>query len=231
MTEYDSLVSSGLRQAGLTGIRERLVHATLRAMIGLPADSLLPLERTVFDEVAAARGNAAATRASIYSLTFGMRLPRSQWPPIDTLVSDPRIPLVVAFMRRDTTRLRQATRRLDSLSTVYATALMPDTGVTLVAAEGYLALRDSISALRMTRRWLDSIVPYTTIILSSGNTNVQPLIPRAMILRADLAAAMGQKDEAQLWYKRLLDLWVRPEPEFQPLIDRVRKSYAAVGGS
>ena len=231
IAEYDSIVSSGLRLVGLAGTRERFVHAALRQMIGLPADSLAALERAAFDEVASARGNGYATRAIVYSLTFGLRFPRAQWPPLDTTVSDPRMPSVVAFMRHDTTRLRQATRQLDSLSSMFVAALVPDTGITLVAAEGYLALRDSINALRMTRRWLDSIVPYSTLILATGNTIVQPLIPRAMILRADLAAALGQKDEARLWYKRLLDFWAKPEPEFQPLIDRVRKSYAAVGGS
>jgi hypothetical protein len=231
LTEYDSIVTTGLRQAGLVGTREHFVHAALRQMIGLPVDSLVSLERAVFDEMAPVRGRALATRAILYSLTFGLRVSRSQWPPIDTTVSDPRVPLVAAFVRHDTTSLRKATLRLDSLSTVFATALVPDTGITLVAAEGYLALRDSMSALRMTRRWLDSIAPYSTLILASGNTIVQPLIPRAMILRADLAAALGQRDEAKLWYKRLLDFWARAEPEFQPLIERVRKSYAAVGGS
>ena len=231
LTEYDSIVTSGLRQAGLVGTRERYVHIAVRQMIGLPADSILALERAVFDEMAPARGNALATRAILNSLTFGLRVARPQWPPIDTTVSDPRVPLVAAFVRHDTTGLRKATRRLDSLSTVFAAALVPDTGVTLVAAEGYLALRDTVSALRMTRRWLDSIATFSALILASGNTLAQPLIPRAMIMRADLAAALGQKDEAQLWYKRLLDLWARAEPEFQPLIEHVKKSYAAVGGS
>ena len=231
MTEYDSVVASGLRLAGLAGNRERFVHAALRQMVGLPADSLLPFERAVFDAVASSRGTGNATRAILYSLTFGLRVPREQWPPIDTTVPDPRVPLVAAFMQHDTTKLRQATRRLDSLSSVFAAALVPDTGVTLVAAEGYLGLRDSINALRMTRRWLDSILPYSSIVLATGSTIVQPLIPRAMILRADLAAALGERDEARLWYKRLLDLWAKPEPEFQPLIDRVRRSYGAVGGS
>src|SRR5204862_6011127 len=175
----------------------------------LPADSLVALERAVFDQVASTRGNGYATRAILYSLTFGLRAARAQWPSVDTTVSDPRVPLEAAFMKHDTTKLRQATRHLDSLSSVFAAALVSDTGVTLVAAEGYLALRDSINALRMTRRWLDSIVPYSVLLLATGGTLVQPLIQRAMLLRADLAAAVGERDEARLWYKRRLDVWAK----------------------
>jgi hypothetical protein len=54
------------------------------------------------------------------------------------------------------------------------------------------------------------------------------MIPRAMLMRADLAAALGQKDEASLWYKRFLDFWQKPDAEFLPLVERVRKSYAAL---
>ena len=50
-----------------------------------------------------------------------------------------------------------------------------------------------------------------------------------MVMRADLAAALGQKDEARLWYKRFLDFWAKPDAEFQPLVERIRKSYAALG--
>jgi hypothetical protein len=167
----------------------------------------------------------------MYPLTFGLRVSRPAWPPLDTTVSDPRIRLITAFMQKDTSRLRRATRRLDSLSRVYIAALVPDTGITLVAAQGYLALYDSAAALRMTRRWLDSSLVYTPLTFQSGNTLVQPLIPGAMLLRADLAAGLGQKEEAALWYKRLLDFWVKAQPEFQPLIERVKKSYAAIGGS
>jgi hypothetical protein len=75
---------------------------------------------------------------------------------------------------------------------------------------------------------LDSSIAYTTLILVQGNTFVQPLVPRAMVLRADLAAALGQRDEARLWYQRFLDFWANADPDFQPLVERVRKSLAAL---
>jgi tetratricopeptide (TPR) repeat protein len=232
MAAFDSLITSGIRQSGGGGgTQERSARESVRLMVGIPTDSFAAAERAAFEDIAARRGKTQATGAIAYPLTFGLRMPRQTWPPIDTTVSEPRVALVIAYMRRDTTAIRAATHRLDSLSSVFVAALVPDTGITLVAAEGYLALRDSALALRMARRWLDSSLAHTSMALQSGGTLVQPLIPRAMLLRADLAAALGQTEEARLWYKRLLDFWMKAEPEFQPLIERVKKSYAAVGGS
>jgi tetratricopeptide (TPR) repeat protein len=228
MRQYDSLVTAGMRAGGVPPTFERLSREGVRLLVGFPTDSLVAVERAAFDELAAARGAGLATRRIVYTLAFGLRAPRQTWPPLDTSIADPRIRLAVAHMRRDTTSLRANARRLDSLSSVYIAALLPDTGAALVAAEGYLALRDSVAALRVTRRWLDSSIAYTTLILVQGNTFVQPLVPRAMVLRADLAAALGQRDEARLWYQRFLDFWANADPDFQPLVERVRKSLAAL---
>ena len=100
----------------------------------------------------------------------------------------------------------------------------------MVSAEAYLALRDSVNALQMVRWVLDTAVKVTPF-----NSNVDYAagfglsMPRIMLLRADLAAAMGRADEARIWYKRLLDLWANADPEFQPLLERIRRAYAALG--
>lgn len=228
MHDYDSLLTAGLRVASAPPSFERLSREGVRLLVGFPTDSLVGAERAAFDELAPARGAGLATRRIVLTLAFGLRAPRQTWPALDTTVADPRIRLAIAYMRRDTTALRANARRLDSLSSVYIAALLPDTGAALVAAEGYLALRDSAAALRATRRWLDSSVAYTTLILAQGNTFTQPLVPRAMVLRADLAAALGHRDEARLWYQRFLDFWAKADPDFQPLVARVRKSLAAL---
>jgi len=230
LKQYDSLVAAGTPQ-GVGSSRFKLARETLRLMVGAPTDSLVPVERSVFDELASAGGPALASRSIAYSLGLGLRIPRPSWPPLDTTVSDPKVRLAVAFSRGDTAALRTAVVRLDSLSSVYLAAMSPDTGATLVAAEGFLALRDSLAALRVTRRWLDSSLVFTPLLLGSGGTQVQPLLPRAALLRADLAGALGQKAEALLWYGRWLSLWSTADAEFQPLVDRVRKSYAALGGT
>lgn len=228
MHDYDSLVAASLRQSGAPQSLERLSREGVRLLVGMPTDSMAVVERAAFDEFAAARSAAFATRRIVITLAFGLRAPRPTWPPLDTSAADPKARLAVAYMRRDTTSLRANARRLDSLSRVYMAALLPDTGAALIAAEGYLALRDSLSALRATRRWLDSSVAYTTLILAQGQTLTQPLIPRAMVLRADLAAGLGQRDEARLWYRRFLEFWAKADPDYQPLVERVRKSLAAL---
>ena len=52
------------------------------------------------------------------------------------------------------------------------------------------------------------------------------LWPGMMLLRADLAASAGQRDEAGKWYRRVLDLWSDADPELQPVVTRIR---AALG--
>jgi hypothetical protein len=59
---------------------------------------------------------------------------------------------------------------------------------------------------------------------------VSMLWPRAMLLRADLAAGLGNRGEALRWYKRWLDLWAKADPEFQPIVARARAAYTALGG-
>ena len=137
---------------------------------------------------------------------------------------------MIAVQRKDTAALRRAARHLDSLSSVYIGSLVPDTGITIVAADAYIALRDSARALQLTRRWLDSALTFSPLIAgNSGGTFAQPLVSRAAIMRADLAAALGSRDEAKLWYDRVLSMWARPDPDLAPLIDRLRKSRAALG--
>ena len=52
---------------------------------------------------------------------------------------------------------------------------------------------------------------------------------RMMLLRADLAAAAGQRDEAGKWYRRVLDLWSDADPELQPVVTRIRAALGKLG--
>jgi hypothetical protein len=49
-----------------------------------------------------------------------------------------------------------------------------------------------------------------------------------MLLRADLAAALGFRDESRLWYTRVLDLWAEADPELQPTVTRIRAALGAL---
>jgi tetratricopeptide (TPR) repeat protein len=227
---FDSVLAAQMALGGLTGPSARVGREIPRLLFGAPSDSLVVAERGLLERVAAGSATPVERIFAGLSLSYGLRLPRPSWPPIDTTARDLKLRPAIAMARGDSSALRRAARSLDSLSSVYMAGLIPDTGVTIVAADAYLALGDSLAALRMTRRMLDTALASAPIAaLSGGGTLVQPMIPRAMLLRADLASALGQKDEARLWYKRFLDLWAKADPEFQPLVDRVKKSYAALG--
>jgi len=228
ISQYDSLISATIRQSGAPPSRERFSKLLVRAMMGMTEDSLAAALATVYGEIVPLSGTATATRLLAPILAYSLRSVTEAWPLFDTTATDARTMAVIAAQRKDTAALRRSARRLDSLSTVYIASLVPDTGVTLVAAEVFLALGDSASALRLARRWLDSVLTYTPLI-SGGGSNAQPLAPRAAIMRADLAAALGARDEARLWYDRVLAMWGNAEAELQPLVDRLRKSRAALG--
>jgi len=71
------------------------------------------------------------------------------------------------------------------------------------------------------------------IALGGGRDNLQwkwALVPRMMLMRADLAAATGNKDEAREWYAKVLNLWANADAELQPAVARIRASMAALGG-
>lgn len=90
---------------------------------------------------------------------------------------------------------------------------------------------DLVVALQQVRRVLDSALSQVPFVatMGSGFGGFALLFPRAMLQRAELAAALGFRDEARVWYKRFLDLWAKPDPEFQPAIARVRAAYQALG--
>jgi hypothetical protein len=211
------------------GLYQRL--AIRAAFAGILSDSLPAAERALFDQISAARGAAVATRAIGSSLSYAMRAPRPSWPPVDTTIRDRKLRPGIALAMSDTTRLRAAARTLDSaLATVVATA-SSDSAFALVAADAYLALRDSAAALRVLRIALDSALMTSALFPLQGNAqggNVLYFLPRMMLARADLAAAAGQKEEARTWYKRLIDVWGTATPELQPFVERARKAFLAL---
>src|SRR5205823_3524057 len=130
------------------------------------------------------------TRNIAPTLIFGLRLPRQSWPAFDTTSSDVWLAPAIALERGDTIRLRAAALRLDSIASLRAAAAMPDSGWYIVAADAYLALGDSASALRSIRNMWNTLVPNTPLNFISHYW-AGMLWPRAMLLRADLAAALG----------------------------------------
>ena len=99
----------------------------------------------------------------------------------------------------------------------------------VIGAEGALALGDTITALRLTRQFVDSVMPgITRLTVNLGTVAGWPILlaPRMMLQRADLAAAAGQRDEARAWYSKVLSLWEQADPELQPTVSRIRAALA-----
>jgi hypothetical protein len=230
MTLFDSLVTIGSR--GAPPSRQAFSRAALRMMANVPSDSFPTLLTAIFGEAVAGGAGTLATRQLAPLLALAVRsFPPAQWPTLDSTVTDPRAAPAIAIQRGDTVALRRSARVLDSLSTVLAGAAMADSGITLWAAEAYLALRDSVAALNMTQRWLDTIVAFTPLLVNQTGGSPQVQLPRAILLRADLAAGLGRRDEARVWYGRLLAFWAHADADTRPVVERVRRAYAAMGGA
>jgi hypothetical protein len=223
---YDSLIAPSPLPLPI----KRYFSESVRLAVGFPTDSFIAVEREAPAALASFPPFAQQVGLMMRStLLLGLRLPRREWPKIVLESSDTVLAAARAAALGDTATLRAAARRLDSLSRTPTGA--SDAAAPMVAAEIYLVLRDSLAALQQVRRALDSLLPTTPFAatMSSGFGGVTLLYPRAMRQRAELAAALGFRDEARVWYQRFLELWVKPDPEFQPAVARVRAAYQALG--
>jgi tetratricopeptide (TPR) repeat protein len=229
LTEFDSLVRS---QQPRTAPPQLLAYQprAVRSIYGLFDDSLAFHERAMFELLKPIRGAAGASRTIAPTLSLALRLERSPWPELDTTWTDVKARPAIALMLRDTTRLRAAARSVDSTLRAHAAAASPDTGFSLTAAEAYLALRDTAAALRVLRFGLDSASAATPYFpLGQFGNSAVIYVPRMLLMRADLAAATGAREEARIYYQRFVDALAGAAPELQPMVERARKARAALG--
>jgi tetratricopeptide (TPR) repeat protein len=231
--ELDSSMVSNMRAVNAPEVAQRYLRLTLvSAISGIPNDSLAAAERETF-ELGVPRGAAFATRDITPSLSLSLRSRRTTWPALDTTVRDLRLQPAIALSLGDTARLRAAATALDSAAAALHGAGVSDTVHSLVAAEAWLVVRDTASALRSVRFALDRSTATSQYFPQQQPSGIPPVyfVPRTMLLRADLAAATGQRDEARTWYKRFIDIWATADPALQPLVERARKALAALGTS
>jgi hypothetical protein len=231
VSEFDSLMTLGLRFSNAPDSIARYAHQLMRGILtGALPDRTVALEAANLQS-AHGRPLLQVGRNPWPNFSATLRVRRTTWPPVDTTIRDPRSQPALALARGDTARLRRAAQALDSIAHAVAAAGVSDSGFALLAAEAYLALHDSSAALASLRFQFDGAMPTTTYFpQNSGQLPPVFYAPRGMLLRADLAAAAKQTDEAKTWYKRFIDVWNKADPEFQPLVDRARKSLAALGG-
>ena len=161
-------------------------------------------------------------------MAYAVRVPRAWWPYRDQS-SGFRFHTGYALATGDTAYLRTTQRFIDSIAQARVRSGLDDQASLVLATEAYLAGHDSTAALRAARQFVDSIMP--GISKSSSGVGFDDdwsllLVPRMMLLRADLAAALGARDEARVWYARVLDLWAEADPELQPTVARIRAALA-----
>jgi tetratricopeptide (TPR) repeat protein len=162
----------------------------------------------------------------VATLLYAPHVPVGEWPELARgNFSDAALRLPQSLEARDTTGVRTVARSLEANGRAAGAGQRLDRS-SIIAALAYVALGDSVSALRTARFYVDSSMVYNSLS-SAYITGVVPLIgaplwPRMMLLRADLAWALGHPEEARIWYSRVLDLWADADADLQPVVARIR---------
>ena len=218
---------------------EAYYHAAVPlAVLGIVDTSITSPERAHLDIWGRADTSCTNSRCTGYispTMEFAPRAMRAWSPPLtgDTTYALRRP--AWAITRGDTEALRRSALELDSMSRARVAGGNPENGASAIAAEAYLALHDTVSAMRMARFAVDSVMPITPIFVPLDLTSSMPsrsvLWPRMMLVRADLAAALGLKDEARTWYTRVVELWATSDAELQPTITRIRAALRTIGAN
>jgi len=208
------------------------ILATIRAHMTGGSAWTDSVERTFVNYATSIPGYLSNGASLLGTYAFIPRRARA-WPPMEALPGNLRSAAIVALSKGDTAELRRSVRGLDRAWRARP-AVAADTGAAVVLSEMYLALRDSVAALTTVRRALDTTyygMTMTRATLPPSGESLMVVWPRMALLRADLEAAAGNKAVARTWYQRFVDLWAAADPEFQPIVERARKSLAALGTS
>ena len=214
--------------------RHRYMRHVPRLMVGVPSDQLSDDERRYWeslpgDTMCSAGRVGCRTTSLLPSLAYSVR---RTWTPPQTPPTGFRFNTQYVLSTHDTALRRFASLKLDSIARSRLRSGSNDAGTSVLAADGYLAFRDSASALRMSRMFVDSVMPAIRKVSSGvGESDDWSIlfVPRMMLMRADLAAALGFPDEARVWYTRMLDLWAEADSELQPTVTRIRTALIALG--
>jgi hypothetical protein len=189
------------------------------AGLGAPAESILALERSV-DSLVSLEVRPDRQRTVETQLVNGpveMAFPIVGASPVHRRPSDPREP---AWMLRrqqeyaagDMDAVRLATRRR---------------GPALVSLDGtYLEawLQAAIGDTARALSWLDvSLAHMRDLRPTLLDQRQAGGLVRAMVLRADLASAAGDRAAARWWGNAVATLWQGADPELRPIVDRMRR--------
>jgi tetratricopeptide (TPR) repeat protein len=213
-----------------------------RIILGIPSDSAGATEHRYWssltsDTTCPAGLSRCRETALLVSLSYGLRMHRDWWPPF---MVDPigwRFDPAAAHVAKNPKWLTESIQELDSVSRTRVHAGFADQATEVIAADAALVAADTAKAVELTRFFVDSVMPAMSTVQAGVATAVSEslswkwaLAPRMMLLRADLAAAKGNTEEAREWYAKVLSLWSNADAEMQPTVARIRASMTALGG-
>ena len=232
--QWDAVVAGRARALGPAALP--YFQQTARALAGLPGPDLDKLEWAYSSGRDSTCDRNCRISDLLASHVFVIGLPNPTWSPvIAPPFTDARQRLMHAIATADTSEIRNAASALHQRAHELVQKGFSESGLAMMAANGYLALHDSAAALGAARFFVDTAMAIFGIqapqfCLGPGMCVVPPVLwTRMMLLRADLEVAKGRPEDAKIWYDKLLDLWSTADPEFQPLVARVRKARAALG--
>src|SRR5262249_49899313 len=201
-----------------------------RALLGLPREDMARDEAAFFRSMNDA-GCVVECRLTrlLPTLMFVPHVPIGALANDSVLASNNfRLAIARLMLAKDTAKLHAWARSFERDSHDDLANASTDFGFALLAADLSLVVHDSTSALRAVRFFVDSAMILQPVVASGvgGLTNMvgSAFWPRAMLLRADLAAAAGQREEATKWYARVLDLWADADADLAPTIARIRSA-------
>jgi len=200
---------------------------TAFAAVGAPADSIqaleLAIERMIADSIRPER--RSATREATLAVPAALAYPLLGVQPAHRLgfTRYSLFNLQVAISRGDTAGARAAA---DALVQQRATSEQ----VAIEGAYGEAWIRLQLIDTAAARAELDSSLNELAGLPTELLASVPQAggLPRAIMLRAEIAAAQGDSTLAQWWASRVAMLWEHAEPDIQPAVRRMR-SLAGIG--
>jgi hypothetical protein len=203
-------------------VRDVAASFFARAALGLCNDATFSIERKLDDEIAAnvAENEEQALRQAIKSRPLMMLAPcTGAKSSLKVRATMRPLRMQQAYANGDSRSLRLL---LDS-ATLDAKTLKPgDVSLDITYQVAWLraATRDTAGATRqldLALRALSSLSPMSIREVASAAA-----AGRAMALRAEIAAARGEKEERRKWSRAVAELWTTADPELQPVVSRMR---------
>ncbi len=209
----------------------RTALGQLYAAAGAPAASL----RRVWQSAAEAARSAPPERrkpilssgaAAAVGLFTGLESDSSALRELRALSGEgdpPEIAAWLALQNNDTTAARRALATPDTAESEMSRKVHYFVYRRPIAAMAYYQLGEYQTALDL----LESFEP--DVFASRGFDPRWGIVGRVRLLRADLHAKLGQKDEARAEYRRVIAQWKSADPALSPYLRMAQRGLAALG--